>query len=187
MGLRLVVSSLACCGLCIGVDPRPPTLQGRERVSPDPDLDRAQALFETHYPPLVRYCTGLCGDAELGKEVAAEAFTRLLARWTKAREPAALLHVIATNLIRRQWREAARQRRMLLDLSTTQAQAPTDSGLQDLVERLPQRLRVPVLLHYYADLPVEQVAVAVHRPAGTVRRWLAEGRALLRAELEESR
>jgi len=156
-------------------------------VSSDPDLDRARALFETHYAPLVRYCAGLCGDAELGREIAAEAFTRLLARWTKAREPAALLHVIATNLIRRHWRETARQRRMLLDLSTNEVRPPADPGLQDLVERLPQRLRVPVLLHYYADLPVDQVAVALHRPAGTVRRWLAEGRALLRAELQECR
>ena len=54
-----------------------------------------------------------------------------------------------------------------------------DPWLQDLVQRLPVRLREVVLLHYYADLPIEQVAAAVHRPVGTVKRRLHEARAAL--------
>jgi RNA polymerase sigma-70 factor (ECF subfamily) len=41
------------------------------------------------------------------------------------------------------------------------------------------RLREVVLLHYYADLPVAEVAAAIHRPVGTVKRRLHEARALL--------
>jgi RNA polymerase sigma-70 factor (ECF subfamily) len=59
-----------------------------------------------------------------------------------------------------------------------------DPWLWDLVGRLPQRLRQPVLLHYYADLPVSDVARALHRPEGTIKRALSEGRALLQAGIE---
>lgn len=155
-------------------------------VTADAGLEQAQQLFRDHYPALVRYCTGLCGDPHQGREVAAEAFTRLLARWRTAREPAAYLHVVATNLIRRAWKDSARDRQLLVDLSSRPAPHAADPGLRDLVERLPERLRVPVLLHYYADLPVEQIAAAMHRPAGSVRRWLAEGRAILRTDIEEA-
>ena len=50
---------------------------------------------------------------------------------------------------------------------------------KDAVDRLPPGLRDVVLLHYYADLPVEDVARAIRRPAGTVKRRLHEARALL--------
>jgi RNA polymerase sigma-70 factor (ECF subfamily) len=38
-----------------------------------------------------------------------------------------------------------------------------------------------VLLHYYADLPVEEVARLIHRPVGTVKRRLHEARRVLAA------
>jgi RNA polymerase sigma-70 factor (ECF subfamily) len=53
------------------------------------------------------------------------------------------------------------------------------------VGRLPDRLRDVVLLHYYADLPVGEVATAVRRPPGTVKRQLSEARAVLAQDLED--
>jgi RNA polymerase sigma-70 factor (ECF subfamily) len=71
-------------------------------------------------------------------------------------------------------------------LSRTHADsvAAHDPWLRDLVERLPKRLRTPVLLHYYADLPVNEVAATLHLPLGTAKRRLHEARALLRETLE---
>jgi DNA-directed RNA polymerase specialized sigma24 family protein len=43
-----------------------------------------------------------------------------------------------------------------------------------------------VLLHYYADLPVAQIAAAIHRPVGTVKRRLHEARAALATAVAES-
>jgi RNA polymerase sigma-70 factor (ECF subfamily) len=47
------------------------------------------------------------------------------------------------------------------------------------VLRLPTRLRDVVLLHYWADLSVADVGQALGRPSGSVKRQLAEARALL--------
>jgi RNA polymerase sigma-70 factor (ECF subfamily) len=57
--------------------------------------------------------------------------------------------------------------------------------VRDLVERLPERLRSATVLHYYADLPVEQVARLLHRPEGTIRQRLHEARRLLAVELNK--
>jgi RNA polymerase sigma-70 factor (ECF subfamily) len=55
-----------------------------------------------------------------------------------------------------------------------------DLTVRDLVERLPDKLRVPVLLYYWTDRSVQEVADLLRRPAGTIKRQLHEARDLLR-------
>lgn len=52
---------------------------------------------------------------------------------------------------------------------------------------LPERLRLSVLLHYYADLTVAQVAAQLGKSEGSVKRELWEARATLFVLLEGSR
>ena len=96
-------------------------------------------------------------------------------------EPRGFVYVVGTNLCRHHWRQNGRERTAVTSLRVTAvAGRPAhDPWLRDLVERLPLRLREVVLLHYYADLPVAEVALAIHRPVGTVKRRLHEARALL--------
>jgi len=162
-----------------------------------PDLTDAgghvvAAGFERFYadtaPRLAAYCYGLIGDEQTAADIAQEAFTRLFARLRTVREPSAWLYLVATNMCRDHWRGEQRARRAHTELVSRTTNVPAhDPGLRDLVERLPERLRTCVLLHYYADLPVEQVAAAVHRPTGTVKRRLLEARRLLARDLEGTR
>jgi RNA polymerase sigma-70 factor (ECF subfamily) len=115
-------------------------------------------------------------------------FERLLARWTRVEDPRAYLYVIATNRVRDHWRRQKRDRELTNRLRPSKEDSttlPVDPWLRDLVMRLPDRLRRPVLLHYYADLPVAEVAKALHRPVGTIKRALSEGRAHLLNDIEE--
>ena len=45
----------------------------------------------------------------------------------------------------------------------------TDPSVRLLVQSLPERLRVPILLHYYADMPIREVAALTGRKEGTVK------------------
>jgi RNA polymerase sigma-70 factor, ECF subfamily len=45
--------------------------------------------------------------------------------------------------------------------------------------RLPEQLRIPVVLRYYAGLDEKEVAIAIHRRPGTVKSRLHEARRLL--------
>lgn len=151
----------------------------------------AHELFVAHYARLAGWCARLVGDDAVAHEIAAEAFARLLARWGRVEDPRGYLYVTATNLMKDHWRRQDRERAALGRVAAgapgpAAADGPA-GGLRDVVERLPERLRVVVLLHYYADLPVGEVARHLRVAEGTVKRRLFEARALLHEALEEAR
>ncbi|MBK5305487.1 MAG: RNA polymerase sigma factor [Frankiaceae bacterium] len=146
------------------------------------------ALYTTEFGRLAGYLTALTGDADLGRDAAQEAFTRLFARWRTVREPRAFAYVVGTNLCRHRWKQSSRERSAVETLghALPDGRPAHDPWLRDLVQRLPVRLREVVLLHYYADLPINEVAAAIHRPVGTVKRRLHEARAALATAVADS-
>jgi len=48
--------------------------------------------------------------------------------------------------------------------------------LADALARLPEHLRVPVVLRYYSGLPERDIAIAIQRRPGTVKSRLSEAR-----------
>lgn len=148
----------------------------------------ASELFEALYPRLAGWVRRLVDDDGTAHEIAAEAFTRLWARWTKVEEPNGFLYVTAANLVRDHWRRTERERRALRRVTTQEAarqQPEADPSVRMLVQSLPERLRGPALLYYYADLPVREVAALLGRKEGTVKADLHAARELLRAKLGE--
>ncbi|WP_420000311.1 RNA polymerase sigma factor [Streptomyces boninensis] len=151
--------------------------------------ERAAAeLFAVLYPRLAGWVRRLVDDDETAHEIAAEAFTRLWARWAKVEEPRGFLYATAANLVRDHWRKLERERRALRRAVTQEAansrDETADPTVRLLVQSLPDRLRAPALLYYYADLPIREVARLLGRREGTVKSDLHAARELLRAELE---
>ena len=62
-----------------------------------------------------------------------------------------------------------------------------DTGLSvfGTVQNLPVKYRVPIYLHYYEGLTVDEIAAATGRRPGTVKSDLFRGRALLRDALKD--
>jgi RNA polymerase sigma-70 factor (ECF subfamily) len=149
-----------------------------------------QDLYVEQFPSLVRYATRALHDADLAGELVQEAYTKLLARWRDADDPGAYVYVILTNLIRNHWRSVDRERSAVSSLRVTTAEAEAASRaheVRDAIDRLPRKLRELVLLRYVADLPMDEVARALGRPLGTVKRQLHEARTLLHDTLGEAR
>jgi len=162
---------------------------GRRRLDSDA---LAAELFAAHYGRLAGWCRKLLDDDETAHEVAMEAFTRLLGRLRRVDDPVGYLYVIAANLVRDHWRKTRREREVL----RLSKQGYVGSGgeaefrgtdLRTLVEALPDRLRVSVLLYYYGGFPLADVARLTNRPAGTVKSDLFQARALLRQALDGAR
>ena len=61
------------------------------------------------------------------------------------------------------------------------------NDIADAVRQLPEKYRVPIWLHYFADMSVRQIAAALRRRESTVRSQLMRGRALLRDQLGKDR
>jgi RNA polymerase sigma-70 factor, ECF subfamily len=155
------------------------------------DRAAAEELFATCYPRLAGWVRRLVDDDDTAHEIAAEAFTRLLGRWSSLDNPQSYLYMIATNLVRDHWRKTGRERRAL---RAAVAAGPADPAYQpaqdvhvrDLLRALPDRLRRPFLLHYYAGFGVRDVATLLGRPEGTIKADLHQARARLRAALGDT-
>lgn len=145
------------------------------------------AFFDAEFPGLAAYCLRLLDDEQLARDVAQESLVRVWSRWRAVDDPHRYIYVVATNLVRAEWRRRTRGRVLFHRLVASQPEAHLDGdgAVRDAVERLPERLRVPVLLHYYADLPVAEVAQVLRRPVGSIKQRLHQARAELAATLED--
>lgn len=148
------------------------------------EVSEFTAFYRDYQPRVIRYCYRLVRDEQAAFDLAQEAFARLFTRWVAVREPDAYLFHVATNLARAAYAKRLRDDAaavLVRDVSYTQ---DSHVDLHLALDRLPRRYREVVLLYYFADLPVAEVARVVRRPGGTVMRQLAEARALLARRLE---
>jgi RNA polymerase sigma-70 factor, ECF subfamily len=156
------------------------------------DRQAVEELFNACYPRLAGWVRRLVDDDELAHEIASEAFTRLLARWSGLDNPQSYLYMIATNLVRDHWRKTGRERNAVRVLTAAgQAEAiyhpAQDVDVRALIEGLPERLRSPFLLHYYGGFGLKEVAAMLGRPEGTIKADLFNARARLKAALGDAR
>jgi RNA polymerase sigma-70 factor (ECF subfamily) len=142
-------------------------------------------LYQRHFGAVAGYATALTGDTGAAVDIAQEAFTRLLSRWRRVSDPRAWLFFVVTNLTRDYWRSVVRDRELTARAAARQASnvPASDPWLRDLVERLPPRQRQAILLHYYADIAIDEIARLLHVPVGTVKRRLHDGRLRLAADV----
>jgi RNA polymerase sigma-70 factor, ECF subfamily len=154
------------------------------------DRHEVEELFNACYPRLAGWVRRLVDNDDTAHEIAAEAFTRLMARWGGLENPQSYLYMIATNLVRDHWRKSGRERTAIKIMT---AAGPADASYQPaqdvdvraLIQALPDRLRSAFLLHYYAGFGVREVATMLGRPEGTIKADLYHARARLKAALGE--
>ena len=153
----------------------------------------AEELFTAHYPKLAGWVRRLVDDDETAHEIASEAFVRLLSKWTspdKLESPQSYLYMIATNLVRDHWRKMERERRAFSRAAAGTDPEPfsdpsQDVDVRELLASLPDRLREPFLLHYYAGFGIREIAAQLKKPEGTIKADLFHARARLKEALAE--
>jgi RNA polymerase sigma-70 factor (ECF subfamily) len=136
-----------------------------------------------------------CGDRDAAEDLAQEALVRLCRDWRKVRRldaPEWWLHRVAINLAHSHYRRKATERRALSLLASREARGvekETDIETLELLTSLSHRQRAAVLLHYYLDLPVREVASIMEIPEGTAKTLIHRGTRALQGEpgIEEAR
>src|SRR5262245_5486264 len=121
------------------------------------------------------------GDADLASDAVAEAFAQLLRRGSEVRDPAAWAWRAAFQIARGILQ--ARRAGMELDAAVTtgsQVDSYADPDLLAALRRLPYGQRAAVVLFYYADLPISEIAARLGSNGLAVRANLSRGRRLLR-------
>ncbi|HET8603273.1 MAG TPA: SigE family RNA polymerase sigma factor [Marmoricola sp.] len=153
------------------------------------DAADLEELYSGAYRRLVGQLYGVCGDLAEAEDVVQESFVRGLTHLRSlgaANDPEAWLRTVAVNLARTRWRRRAVGNRILRRGNNEAQRPPVHPPLSEdrlalvaAIQQLPGHQRDAVALHYLADLPVEEVAVTLGSPVGTVKSWLSRGRAAL--------
>lgn len=146
-----------------------------------------EMAYAEHYAALSRYAGWLVQDPHLAADLVQEAFVRLAARWIRIREPRSYLFTIVTNLARAEWRRMQRERALVTDVDGVEDDLAAAIAIRTAVCRLPRKEREVVWLHYYADLPLTDIARITGRAEGTVKSQLYDARRRLARTLEEDR
>lgn len=114
----------------------------------------------------------------------------VLAAWRslgKLREPR-YFKTWLTRILINQCRRTLRRRRGLPAPLNDAVSAPNpddeSAALRAAVDALPDRLRPVIVLHYYEDFAIEDVARMLGIPQGTVKSRLSRGRDLLRRAMQ---
>jgi RNA polymerase sigma-70 factor (sigma-E family) len=145
-------------------------------------------LFREHHLDLVRLALVMVGDLATAEDVVQDAFERLHRGWDGLREQKSGLAYARASVLngcRSVHRQAAVARRHAQRLAETAAQVSPESLAADRSElaaalaALPRRQREVLVLRYYADLDVAEIASTMRITPGGVRSNCSRGLAAL--------
>ena len=123
------------------------------------------------------------GDTEVASDAAAEAFAQALGRGDALTDPLAWIWRVAFRVAAGELKRRRQTDHRLPDVANSSEQRANE--LVSLLRQLPDRQRAAIVLHYYADRPVRDVAAALGVTPATARVHLHRGRRHLLQLLED--
>ncbi len=149
------------------------TSQGSSRgVAPDGGRAGYADFYRRHQDQVLRALVVTLGDAELARDATQEAMARAWRRWDEVASyanPGGWLYRVGLNWARSRLRRLARE---VLGRARTDAQpAPevADPAVLAAIAELSEEHRAVLVLRFYLDWSIEDVAVALDIPEGTVK------------------
>ena len=133
---------------------------------------------------LRRFLASLCGDAALADDIAQEALVRAyVASGHFSGNFKAWLFRIAYNCFIDNLRRVpgppasleSPEVERLADIAASDT-AFRHEELRQALARIPEKERTAIVLHYFEDLPVKEIASVMQIPSGTVKYYLSMGR-----------
>ena len=160
-----------------------------------PDDALLAHAFEAYGPAMFRVARALLPTDADAEDAVANAMLSAWKHLSALRDPARIrpwLMAITANCAREMHRQATRRPRTtaLKDAEQLPAASPAsekEDGLWDAVQALPAEYRAVLVLFYYEELPIREIARALRLPQGTVKSRLARGRERLRAWYRKER
>lgn len=165
------------------------------------ELERCIDQFGTD---IYRFCMKLCVNKDDAEDLYQQTFFKALeSEWQLDWEqnPRALFFSLAHNLWKSSIRKNARRApiapcsniddenenflKSRESIEEEFLQRELYAQVNRIIEELPDKIRVPLTLHYLFDFPIEQVAETIKKPPGTVKSRLFKGRKLIKKRLEE--
>ncbi len=162
-------------------DPIDPLLSPLEDPN-DPDPEEIADLFRGHRRRLVGLAFAITFDPGVAEEVVQDAFVGLHRNSARVRDPLAYLQRSVVNLSV----SVVRRRRVTerpAALSVAPASSPEIDEMWIRVQRLPAKQRAVVVLRYWEDMSLAEIAAVLGRPLGSIKSTLHRALKSLKEEL----
>lgn len=169
------------------------------------DAREIERCIEEFGTDVYRFCLKLCMDRTNAEDLYQQTFLKALETdwildWTQ--NPRALFFSLSHNLWKSNMRKQARRNRIApcgnLDdegetilhfgesIEENFFRKELMAQVDRIIQSLPEKIRVPLILFYLSDCSIEQIAGIIKKPPGTVKSRLFKGRSLIKKRLEET-
>ena len=139
-------------------------------------------LYRAIWPPAVRLAWLLSGSREVAEDIVHDAFLRVEATWRELADPLPYFRRMVINAVKSEHRHAEVERRHRPD-SPGPAIDPEMEEVWNVVAQLPDRERAALVLRFYLDMTVDQVADHLSCPSGTAKSLIHRGISHLREKV----
>lgn len=167
------------------------------------DHQAIEALYNYTYPRMYALVCRLCSDQNDAEDILQESYTTAFLKLDTLKEKAAFYNW-PKKIVINQWRNYSREKSYLetttlydatKDITDSQLTEPssydvvayseTTDELWTLVNQLPENQRICVILHYYEEMKLEDIAEVLQIPLGSVKSRLYYSRNHLKKKLEQ--
>ncbi len=146
------------------------------------EVSTVETVYSEHGPRVYRSLLAYTGDTHLAEDAMAEDFAQALRRGRELRGPERWIWHAAYRIAAGTLKERQRQPVATLDGTYELSDAP--GSVAEALAKLPAQQRPAVVLHYYADLRVRDVANVLGTSSAAVKVTLMQARRRLRTLLE---
>jgi len=156
----------------VEVDTGNVTGPGSRASPPGPGLEE---VYRSERAAVLRLATALTGDRLAAEDIVQDAFVEMSRRWDRLDNPRGYLRTAVVNRSRSHHRRLGTIRRHSPRPVALMVEAPELDELWAVLARLPHRRRVALVLRFYEDLSVEEIARLMKCRPGTVSSLLHRG------------
>jgi RNA polymerase sigma factor (sigma-70 family) len=148
--------------------------------------DSVDELFRSRWGPSVRLATAFTGDRAVAEELVQEAFLEVSKRWAAIDNPAGYLQTTLVNRCRNHYRRTELGRRRVPPAPPQAVDEPELDEMWTALAGLAPRRRMALVLRFYEDLPIAEIARLLDCRPGTVSSLLHRGLADLRKVIDRA-
>lgn len=151
---------------------------------PGPKTARFEAVFSDLYVPLVHLATAMVDDRAVAEEVVQDGLGRLWERFDEVDNPGGYLRTSVVNGCRAVLRRREVKRRRDPVAASPSRHHSDQQYLLDALDVLAENTKTALVLRYYGDFSLNEIAETMGIPLGTVKSLIHRGLNDLRKAIE---
>lgn len=154
------------------------------------DEEAMEVFVRRYYPQILKYCSFHCGDRQQAQDLTQETFLRFfraLAGYTYKGKTLNYLYTVARNLCIDQWEKG---REIVMDAFPEKGEEKMSEvderlAVEEALNSLPETLREVVVLRFFQELKIKEIAKILNIGVPTVKYRLKKALELMEQEFGE--